>query len=130
MSKADRIRTFSDFLRGEGYMPTIDGDGDIMFKREGRTYLVVLDDDDDEFFRILFPGFWKIENDEERRRVERAALKATTDTKVAKVFPIRDNTWATIELFCSSIEHAKPIFTRALGALEVAVHTFADEMRK
>lgn len=130
MSKAERVRVFSDFLRGEGYAPTTDSDGDIVYKCEGRVYLVILDEGDNEFFRIVYPGFWSIESPEERIRVERAALKACADTKVAKVFPIRDNTWATIEIFCANIEQAKAVFRRSMSALQTAVATFVEEMRK
>jgi len=129
-SKAERVRIFQEFLRKEGYVPEIDSDGDIVFKREGRTYLIFLSDKDDEFFRIAFPGFWKIESEEERARVERAALRATANTKVAKVFPVGENTWATIELFCESIEAAKPVFARSMNALQHAVSEFVKEMRE
>ncbi len=129
MSKADRVRMFSDFLRSEGYAPQTDDDGDIIFKYEGRVYIVLFDDDE-EFFRILFPNFWDIENQEERVKVERAALTATAETKVAKVFPVRDYVWATIELFCSPPENAKSVFNRSMRAMRAAVNTFVEEMRK
>ncbi|MGQ9494262.1 MAG: hypothetical protein ACUVR2_10960 [Anaerolineae bacterium] len=130
MSKAERVQTFHNFLHDEGYVPSLDEEGDIRFKCEGRTYLVILDERDEEFFQLAFPNFWPIESEEERAKVENAALTATAQTKVAKVFPVRDNVWATIELFCSSIDHAKTVFHRSLGALQSAVVTFADEMRK
>jgi hypothetical protein len=130
MSKADRVRVFSDFLKEEGYSPKTDDDGDIYFKLEGKTYLILLDDKDEEFYRIAYPGFWSIESPDERLKVERAALKATAETKVAKVFPVRDNTWASIEIFSSSIDNAKSVFFRSMRALQAAVETFAEEMRK
>lgn len=130
MTKVDRAQAFSDYLHNEGYVPSLDAEGDIKFKCEGRTYYIILDDRDEEFFQIAFPNFWPIESEEERVKVEKAALTATSETKVAKVFPVRDNVWATIELFCSSIDEAKAMFHRSLGALHSAVQTFADEMRK
>jgi len=130
MNKAERVRAFSDYLKKEGFVPTIDQEGDIQFKVEGRIYFVVFDEDDEEFFRILFPGFWKIESEEERLRVEAAALKATIKTKVAKVYPVQDNTWASVELFCGTPEHAQDVFIRSLGALQAAVHIFAEAMRE
>ena len=110
MSEADRARVFSDFLKEEGYSPKTDDDNDITFKVEGRSYLIMLDDEDDEFFRIVFPGFWSIETPDERLRVERAALKTTAETKVAKVFTVRDNTWATVDMFSTSADHTKSVF--------------------
>jgi hypothetical protein len=130
VSKEDNVLDFCNFLRKEGYLPSVDEDGDVVFKFEGRTYLVLLDDKDDEFFRLVFPGFWEITSEEERIMVERAALTATAETKVAKVFPVRDNTWATIELFVPDIESAQRVFNRSLRALQTAVRTFVEQMQK
>ncbi len=130
MSKKERAEIFSDFLRAEGYMPQLDQDGDIIFKVEGRTYLIILDDEDEEFFRLVFPNFWSIDSPSERAQVEKAALQATAKTKVAKIFPTsNDNVWGTIELFSSKPEHIKPVFRRSLGALRSAVNTFVTQMR-
>jgi hypothetical protein len=130
VSREDRVRVFSDFLKEEGYAPKMDDDGDIAFKAEGRSYYVIVEDKDEEYLRILFPNFWRIESPDERLKVERAALKATAETKVAKVFPVRDNTCASIEIFASPIENAKSVFSRCMRALQAAVHTFVEEMRK
>lgn len=128
MDKEEKVRAFSDFLRQEGYVPTVDEDGDIRLKIQGRTYYVIFDDKDELFFRVIFPNFWGIESDDERIKVERAALKATAETKVAKVFTVRENTWATVEIFSSSVDNAQKIFSRSVSALQTAVRTFADEM--
>lgn len=129
MTKQEKLEAFQEFLLGEGYLPQIDEHGHIVFKMEGKTYLVLFDDKDDKFFRIVFPGFWSIENDLERARVYSAALNATAETKVAKVFPVRDNTWATIELFVTNVDEAQAVFNRSISALQAAVHTFVEEMR-
>lgn len=117
-----------EFLREEGYSPRFDDDGDVAFKLEGRNYFIVLDDDDETFFRILFPGFWPIENAVERTKAERAALTATADVKVAKVLIINDSAWATIEAFSSSPENSKQTFRRSINALQTAVRCFVNEM--
>lgn len=44
MGKAETVKIYSDFLREEGYVPQIDKDGDIVFKVEGGTYLIILDE--------------------------------------------------------------------------------------
>lgn len=82
------------------------------------------------FFRLVYPGFWPIESQAERIKVEKAALEATGGTKVAKVFTVDDNVWATLELFCASPEAVKPVFSRALSALRSAVNRFREEMHK
>ncbi len=130
MSKLERAEMYCEFLRNEGYRPEIDDDGDVVFREGGRVYLILIDENDDEFFRVVFPNFWSIESEEERERVERAALYATAMTKVAKVFPVRNNVWATIEMFVSPIEGFKAVFERSIRALHVAVQSFVGKMRE
>jgi hypothetical protein len=130
MSKNTRAQMYSDYLRTEGYAPEVDKDGDIIFKYEGHVYYILISEDDDIYFNLLFPNFWSIENDSERMKVEKASLHATADTKVAKVYPVRDNVWAKIELFCSPPESFKTVFPRSMSALQSAVQTFATKMRE
>jgi hypothetical protein len=129
MSKAERISVIMEHVRSEGYVPTIDNDGDILFKAEGRSYFVILDENDEQFYRLVFPNFWSIDDDVERERVIRAASVATAKTKVAKVFPVKDDTWASIELFLSSPEQFNSVFARSLSALQSAVRTFRETMQ-
>jgi len=130
VSKADNLQMYTDFLRAEGYVPQIDQDGDIVFKVEGGMYLILLDEKDDQFFRLIYPNFWSIESPNERIKVEKAALVATGNTKVAKVFPVGNNVWGAIEMFAASPEAIKPVFARALSALRTAVNSFKEEMHK
>jgi len=129
MSKQDRARMYHDFLSEEGYAPKIDKEGDVMFKYEGGVYLIIMDEKDEEFFRLVYPGFWPIESEAEREKAQLAALAATAETKVAKVFLVGDNTWATIEMFCAPPEVFKTVFRRSLRALRAAVHAFRVEMQ-
>jgi hypothetical protein len=115
-----------EYLREEGYLPKLDEDGDIVFKCEGRTYYVILDGNDEQFFRLVFPNFWSISDEEERARVMSAAQAATAKTKVAKIFPVKDDTWASVELFLPSAEAFNAVFSRSMSALRAAVQTFRE----
>lgn len=117
-----------EYLREEGYLPKLDEDGDIVFKCEGRTYYVILDGSDEQFFRLVFPNFWSITDEDERARVETAAQVATAKTKVAKVFPVKDDTWASVELFLPSAEAFNAVFSRSMSALRAAVQTFRESI--
>lgn len=128
MTKAERAEMYDDYLREEGYLPQIDDDGDVVFKMEGRTLLILIDPKDDEFLQVCLPNFWPIESEEERERAMGAANQTTAQTKVAKVFPVADNMWATVELFCAPPEIFKAIFRRSLSALVAATETFRDQM--
>jgi len=64
----------------------------------------------------------------QKQKVRRAASTATAETKVAKVFPVKDNVWATIEMFCDPPEVVAASIPRSLIALQDAVATFREKM--
>lgn len=130
MDKSQRAEMYLDYLRKEGYVPDVDKDGDIVFRLEGKTYCIIIDENDEMFFRLIFPNFWPIESAQERAKVEQAALYATADTKVAKVFPVKDDVFGSLEIFCMPPENFKLIFKRSLSALQTAVGKFANKMRE
>lgn len=129
MDEAPLRQLYLDFLTEEGYRPTTDDDGDIVFKREGKTYVLFVDDDDPTFFRLVLPNFWPIESEEERTLAYQAATVATGQTKVAKVYGVQDNLWASVELFLERPEQFTAHFTRSLNAIAVAVDGFVSIMR-
>jgi hypothetical protein len=128
MTKDERLKMYADFLKGEGYSPETIKEG-VVFKAEGKTYVIMVDENDEQFFRLVFPNFWSIDSDKERVKVVAASSHSTAATKVAKIFPVDNNTWGTIELFVASPDHFKGVFTRSLGALQAAVQTFVGQMK-
>ncbi|MBN2199503.1 MAG: hypothetical protein JW747_06585 [Candidatus Aminicenantes bacterium] len=130
VGKAELQKMYMDYLTEEGYKPEIDEDGDVRFKREGRNYFIQVDDKDLEFFRLVFPNFWPIESEEERTQVLAAADVSNAKSKVAKVYTVRDNIWASIEIFVAKPEHFKDVFKRSISALENGVANFVNKMRE
>ena len=130
MTKQERAEMYRQYLAEEGYSPKIDDDGDVFFKFEGRGHVILVSEKDEEFFSLARPNFWSIESDAERAKVVDAALYATKETKVAKVFPVRDNTWATIEMFFCPPESFKGVFRRSLLALQAAIENFRKKMQE
>jgi hypothetical protein len=122
---------YLDFLAEEGYRPSIDDNGDVAFKCEGRRYVIEIDENDEEYFCLAYPDFWSIESDEELSQVMEAAVAVTADSKVVKIYPVEDtDTWATIELFCSPPETFKTVFDRCLSALRAGVEKFVAKMEE
>lgn len=128
MTRAERANMYVSYLSSEGYPAKIDGDGDVEFKYEGGNYYVLVDETDEAFFRVVYPSFWPIKDEKQRAKVKEAAALATTNTKVAKIFPVGENTWASIEMFCMPPDSFKPVFGRCLAALRAAVQTFVQKM--
>ncbi|MEK8016873.1 MAG: hypothetical protein VSS75_008390 [Candidatus Parabeggiatoa sp.] len=120
------------YLKREGYLPEIDSDGDIKFKKEGYTYLIDVraQADDPQYFRIIRPNLWSIDNDIERLEVLVAADYVNSDIKVVKLYTVKDHVWATVEIFISNQEDFKTIFSRLMSVLSGGVENFATKMRE
>ena len=88
-----------DYLREEGYCPTIDSDGDVVFKAQGATLLLMDEERDDTFLKIWLPQFWSLDDDKERAKAHFVANKLTKEYKCGKIFLHNDNTHAVCELF-------------------------------
>lgn len=119
-------------LREEGYLPTIDDDGDIKLKVQGLTYYVITDTDDEVYLRVWLPSFWSIENDQEFAKAHFVANKVNREYKVAKVTIAKnnDNTHAQCEMFISPDDpQLKRILLRLFNLLSSVRSDFADGMR-
>jgi len=53
-TKEDLQNTYMEYLRQEGYVPTIDADGDIQFKVAGDVYFIIINETDLQFFSDLY----------------------------------------------------------------------------
>jgi len=129
-SREELQKVYVDFLKQEGYVPDVNSDGNVEFKYEGGRYLIVIDPKDKNFFALVFPGFWKVEGDEQRQKALAAANQASMGTKVAKVFVGKTTAIASFEGFLKEPSDFATVFKRAIAGLRLAVKTFADEMNK
>jgi len=120
---------YLDFLRAEGFRPDLDEAGDVLFRCEGRSYYLMVDDDDPHYFRLLFPNFWSIDGVAERQRALLAASEVTAEIKVAKVYILGDDTQATAEMFLADPHDLRKVFDRALSALQGAVRRYCEIMQ-
>ena len=126
----DRTSRYLAYLIDEGYRPEMDDYGSILFKREGATFVFLIENSDAEFFHLLFPNFWQVHTSEEHSRALLAANRTTMDLKAVKVFVRDDNR------VCASIEASYPgpddfaaVFPRNIRSLEIAARTFIHEMK-
>ena len=121
---------YLNYLKEEGYAPSLDEDGDIKFKVEGKLYFLFIDDEDEEFYKLVFPNFWSVDDEPERDKIMHACVHAARTVKVVKVYTVRDNTWAVIEMFLASTDDIGTIFPRSLRALQAGVQSFVEKMRE
>ncbi|AGX87737.1 T3SS (YopN, CesT) and YbjN peptide-binding chaperone 1 [Candidatus Symbiobacter mobilis] len=128
-TKTELQRLYMDYLSSEGYKPDIDSDGDVRFKHEGKTYFIDVSERDPEFFRIVLANVWRIDDEQERSQVLAAADKSNALSKVTKVFTVNDRVWVSIELFVAHPEDFRPLFSRAMSALDNGLGNFVTALR-
>lgn len=56
---------YFDFLESEGMLGIIDGDGDVQFIYSDCIYFIEVNEDDNEFFCVVFFNIWFIESVQE-----------------------------------------------------------------
>ena len=119
---------YLDFLESEGMSGTIDGDGDVQFTYSDRTYFIEVNEDDNEFFRVVLPNIWPIESVQEGLEVVQACDEVNRSMKCTKAYVTNDDVWIAVELFVGSPTDFKPVFGRCLNAIEQGLETFVEEM--
>ncbi len=128
--RADLQTMYIEYLQDEGYSPKVDEDGDVSFKREGRTFYIIVDEKDLEFFRIVYPNFWPIESDDERDMVALAASYANRRTKVAKAYIDGDDTWIAAEIYIAEPGDFGRWVPRMMNAIQTALDHFKARVRE
>lgn len=126
------IADYEELLRDLGFRPQRTRGGNLNFRYEGRTYSLMLYEDDEAFFHLLCSNIWKIETPEELEEAFDACNQLTSGRKVTKVFVDQDRASisASLELFVSSPDAVRPQLSRALYALELTCRELRDQMRR
>jgi len=130
MERSARSSMYAAHLAAEQLAPTVGSDGHIRFKHEGKSLFILVDEQDEEYFRMIMPGIWEIDDERERVAVEHACVEVSARLKVAKVFPVDSSVWCCVELFVTPPEAFKAVFTRSAQVLDAAAQQFAIEMLK
>ena len=119
---------YTNFLNEKGYENSIDGDGDVQFKHNDRTFFIEVNEDDTEFFRVVLANIWPIESVSEGLQVVQACDEVNRTMKCTKAYTTNDDVWIAVELFVGRPDAFKDVFERCLSAIELGVSTFVDEM--
>jgi len=126
-TKEDLQNAYMDYLRQEGYLPSIDADGDIQFKVAGDTYYIIVDDMDLQFFQV-YTGF-KMDNVSQDAALS-AANSSNRNSKVVKVAfsPDRKVVSLTAELLLNDPKDFIPVFKRAISLIINAENNFMAQL--
>jgi len=128
----DALRNmYMQYLREEGYLPSLDEDGDILFKVSGNNYFIIIDENDFQnnilFFRIytgVSLGDFLPED------ALSAANYINMHSKVAKIYISSDGRSAAIntELLLANPQDFKTILSRALSLMRFAEINFFSQL--
>ncbi len=124
---ADQLHTL---LVDEGYGKVrFDDDGDVVFKCEGLTYLALFDERDPRYVRLVLPGFWSIDDEEERERAIEVCNHVHGTCKCAYVRVGDDAASAAVEvLMPPGAAFDGPYVRRLISMIVTAVDTFREKM--
>jgi hypothetical protein len=121
---------YLQYLKDEGYKPTLDSDGDVLFKYEGGTYYIIANENDPMFFHVFYPNFWTIDKPEDLEKAYRAANEASRQTKVGKVYvnEAKNRVSAAVEVYLKELGDGQHFLTRSIAAIRHAVTEFVKVM--
>ncbi|MFD1949744.1 hypothetical protein ACFSGX_03045 [Sphingomonas arantia] len=122
----------SHLLEQEGYRGVeLDEDGDVRFKAEGRSLLMIFNTRDPGYLRLALPNFWPIDDDAERTHAYRIGNGITRDNKCVSVFVTpNENVWATAEWLTTGPEAIDgAMLVRLTEMLLAAAGEFHREMQ-
>lgn len=112
---------YMQYLNAEGFNPNVTQAGNVRFRREGRFYIIYVDEKDPEYFRLVLSFSAEDKSAAARmRRIEGTNL-ATYETKVVKAYLDSDgDPNFAAEMFLIVPGDFKTHFTRLLRAIDTA----------
>lgn len=107
------------FLKTEGFQPSIDSDGDIMFKRQGKTYYVVISADNIKPLFVALSRYFKYDEDV---TVTKASFYAQeiAKYKMCKMIVGNQEYRLTTQMFLTNHTAFTSIFYKLLDILDSA----------
>ena len=116
------------FLREEGYSPSIDSDGWIAFKSEGKNFWIIITDESP--FSVIFQrsGF-KVGEDDGFEFIGSlwACNEVNKELMAVKMYCNREKVSLQIEQYTRSAEDFKYVFYKNLAVLAQAAKRFVEE---
>lgn len=113
------------FLYEEGFMPEIDSEGDIAFKKEGDKYYVIMDDRDTSPFYITLSKFYKYGGQYNKQKIA-DNLEELNLKKAVKVVLFDNNYAFQAEMFLVNADSFKYVFYKLMKQLEVLQDDLVD----
>ena len=120
-TKAQLQETYSAYLGTEGFRPEITQAGNVRFRREGRSYVIYVDENDATYFRLVLAFSAEDKSPQARVRRLEGCNTASAEVKVVKAFLDSDGdpTFSS-EMFLIVPGDFKTTLSRLLRAMDNA----------
>ncbi|MBP3763534.1 MAG: hypothetical protein J6I49_06635 [Bacteroidales bacterium] len=117
------------FVRNEGYSPSIDSDGDITFKKEGRSYWVVIDARDTSPMYVCLMQTFTYGSPYTRVNLN-AVMGDVSRNKMVKIELYDSNFALTADLYLTDSKAFTSIFSKAMSQIDNLRETVIELMEK
>ena len=112
-----------DHLAEEGFRPRLDEDGDVVFKYQGYTNILMTAQGDATAFCLMVPYFWPLEDAAERARALEAAMYAQMNIRIGRVTVMDRDVTATVNAYLPDDQSYQAVLLRSLEGLRYLVTT-------
>ena len=118
-----------EFLRKEGFCPEETEFG-LAFKCEGKNFLLIYDDDDQQYFRLMMPCIFEM-TDENEDAVYRAMNEVNSSVKVIKAYIMCENeVWLGFEVLVDTTPVVGDFIPRAISMLNGGARKFFQTLQE
>lgn len=128
-TKEQLQQTYTSHLASEGFAPSLTAQGNVRFKREGRTFAIMVDERDPTYFRLVLSFSSDDKSAAARLRRLEATNVASADTKVVKAYIDSDgDPIFSAEMFLVVPGDFKTTLARTLRAVDSAYEKYNKKM--
>lgn len=128
-NKLQMLAQFKQYLDSKGITPTKEVEEQITFLLDGLYYLFVYESSDQNYFRIILPNIFKVEDD--AIKYDSLVNNINQRYKVAKATLTNDGmVWISAEQYVYSREGIEYLFERCIAALRGVVEFIKEQQSK
>ncbi|MDR1459806.1 MAG: hypothetical protein LBI60_06300 [Bacteroidales bacterium] len=120
-----------NFLKEEGYSPSVDSDSWVKFKSEGKLFYITIHKESPFFVTLMVTGFTlQGENAFDRTISMLACNEVNLESEAVKLYCTDESVSVRIEQYTRSSEDFKYVFAQELSTLTSARQKFLDKYNK
>lgn len=126
-TKSELQNMYGDMLSDEGINNEVDSDGDIAFSYKDLDMFIIINDSDQEFFRLAVIDIHEVKNDADRIRVRGIINDINSNLKVVKAYVTGNRVWLAVEMFTERPRDVVPVLMRSLDVMVQAYEQFRKD---